>query len=163
MRDLYSLKNRSLLFVILFFFWHLVVADTQLLPVDDLRLLKQQAESRNLPVLVLFSAEDCDYCKVLKQHYLLPMIKSGKYDSTIIFRELFIEDYEYIRNEKGDVIAADSLALQYDVDVTPTMLFIDADWHELTARIIGITNADYFGNRLNKTILQAKAAMKKNQ
>ncbi len=163
MRDLYSLKNKGLLFFVLFFVWHLVIADTKLLPVDDLRVLKQQAKSRNLPILVLFSAEDCDYCQVLKKNYLLPMIKSGKYDTTIIFRELFIEDYEYIRNEKGDVIAADSLALQYDVEVTPTMLFIDADWHELTARIIGITNADYFGNRLNNSILQAKAAMKKGQ
>ncbi len=130
------------------------IADTKIQTVDDLRELKQLSKDTNLPVLILFTADDCDYCEAIRENYLLPMIKSGDYTSKILFRQIYIEDYNYLRNEKGELVGGDQIALQHDIDVTPTIIFVNADWKELTRRIVGL-NPAYFGQRLNSSISQA--------
>ena len=120
--------------------------------VKDLRLLKQQAEIAGLPILLLFTADDCEYCEVIRQNYLIPMIQSGDYASRILFRQVYVEDYSYLRDRNADLIGGDQLAMKYDVDVTPTIVFIDADGKELVERIIGLSGADYFDHQLNAQI-----------
>lgn len=132
-----------------------VSANNELQTISDLRVLKQQTNASNLPVLIMFTAEDCDYCDAIRDNYLLPMIKSGDYSSSLLFRQLYIEDFNYIHNEKGELVGGDSIAFKYNVDVTPTLLFIDANWRELTERIVGIGTPDYFDELLNTHITQA--------
>jgi len=124
--------------------------------VNDMRVLKQQAESSDLPVLLLFTAEECIYCEAIKSNFLGPMNQSGEYASKILIRQLYIDDYTYIRNEKGELINADQIAMKYDVAVTPTIVFIDANGKELTERVVGITSIDYFDQLLSARISQAQ-------
>ena len=156
-----DLKTSAWLLLLLMSFQTWVMANEGVPAVEDLGRLKQQIISSHLPVLIMFSTEDCEYCAMVRKHYLLPMIHSGKYKTKILFRELFIEDFSYLRNEKGVLITGDTLALKYDVDVTPTILFIDANWRELTKRIVGISNLDYFDHLLEERILQANKSMNK--
>lgn len=129
--------------------------------VKDLRVLEQQATSANLPVLLLFTAQDCEYCEAIRSFYLEPMIRSGKYDTRILFRQLYIEDYSYLRDKNGELIGGDQLALKYDVEVTPTILFLDAGGNELAERIIGLSGADYFDKLLTTHISLAQTQSKK--
>ena len=124
--------------------------------VKDWRVLKEQAESAELPVLLLFTAQDCDYCEAIRSNYLEPMIRSGKYSSSILFRQLYIEDYSYVRDKNGELIGGDQVALKYDVDVTPTILFLDSDGNELTERLVGLSGADYFDKLLSTHISLAR-------
>ena len=124
--------------------------------VNDLRVLKQQAESADLPVLLLFTAEECIYCEAIKSNYLVPMSESAEYASKVLIRQLYIDDYTYIRNEKGELIKADQIAMKYDVEVTPTIVFIDVNGKELTERVVGITSIDYFDQLLSTRISQAQ-------
>jgi len=157
-----SLKIKAWLLVFILAISHNVVFANDYVPlVEDLRVLKNQADSRNLPILIMFSAEDCEFCKVVRENYLLPMAVSGDYESKILFRELLIEDFDYLRNEKGELITGDTLALKYDVEVTPTILFVNSDLQEVTKRIVGIGSRDFFDHRLNARIHQAKAALNK--
>ncbi len=139
-----------------------LLAEVQVQTVEDLRVLKQQAENKKLPILLMFTAEDCEYCDALRNNYLLPMIKSGDYKSTILIRQVYIEDYAYLRNAKGELISGDVLALKYDVDITPTILFLNSKGHELAPRLIGIGNIYYFGETLDKHIAIAKATFEKS-
>jgi len=136
-----------------------LLAEPQVQTVEDLRVLKQQAENKNLPILLMFAAEDCEYCDALRTNYLLPMIKSGDYKTSILIRQIYIEDYSYLRNAKGELISGDVLALKYNVDITPTVLFLNSNGHELAPRLIGIGNVYYFGGTLDKHISMAKAAL----
>ena len=145
----------------LLFFSFSVVADTELQTVKDLKALKEQAESNNLPVLLLFSAQDCDYCEAIRKNYLLPMIKSGDYEETILFRQLYVEDFSYLKNQKGELVTGDSIAFKYNVEVTPTILFVDPNWQELSDRIVGMNNPDYFDQILSTSISMAKSKMSK--
>jgi len=129
-----------------------VSAATSIKTVTDLRVLKAQSEEVKLPILLLFSAEDCDYCEAIRQNYLIPMKVSGEYVSRILFRQVYIENFSYIRDSSGKLIGGDQLALKYGVEVTPTILFIDAQGKELAERIIGLSGADYFDYILDTQI-----------
>ncbi len=141
----------------------LAETEVQIETVEDLGVLKRQAENVNLPILLMFTAEDCEFCDAIRINYLQPMVKSGDYESTILIRQVYIEDYSYLRNAKGDLISGDVLAFKYNVDVTPTILFLSSTGHELAQRLIGISNIHYFGDTLDKHISMAKSALvKKN-
>jgi len=150
---------RSLFLVGALLLMNTVQAEIEVEIVEDLRVLKQQAQSKNVPILLLFTAEDCEFCDAVRINYLIPMLKSGGYESKILIRQIYIEDYSYLRDAKGELISGDVLALKYDVDVTPTILFLNASGKELTKRIIGISNIYYFGEMLDERILQASSAL----
>ncbi|RDH81050.1 MAG: hypothetical protein DIZ80_13085 [endosymbiont of Galathealinum brachiosum] len=138
-----------------------VVADTKIQTVKDLREFKRQIEESGLPVLLLFTTEDCEYCEAIRKNYLLPMIDSGDYASRILFRQIYMEYFSYIRDEQGKLISGDSIALKYNVDVTPTILFVNSDWQELSDRIVGINSLDYFDKLLSTSISRAQSKMLK--
>jgi len=126
--------------------------------VTDLSALNMQSEKAKLPVLLLFSAEDCDYCEAIRQNYLIPMIRSGAYASKVLFRQVDIDEYTMIRDEKGNQMGGDQLALKYDVEVTPTILFINSQGKELVERIVGLSGADYFDYMLDEKISRLNVA-----
>ena len=156
-----SIKIRLLLSAVLLCLSSVISAGESIQAVKDLGELKRQAESNNLPVLLLLTTDDCAYCEAIRKNYLIPMVESGDYSSTILFRELYIEDFSYLRNEEGELISGSSIALKYDVEVTPTILFINSRWEELSERIVGISSIDYFDKLLNTHIAQSTANMAK--
>jgi len=151
-----SLKRCRLILLSLMLCLSVAAADeTGVATVKDWRLLQQQMESTGLPVLLLFTAEDCDYCEAIRRYYLIPMIESGDYQSRILIRQVYVEDYNYLRDVQGKIVGGDQIALQYDVEVTPTILFLDAQGRELTDRIIGLSSPDFFDERLKNSIQRA--------
>ncbi len=123
--------------------------------VKDMRVLQQQMNDSQLPVLLLFTTEDCEYCHALRQHYLIPMMQSGDYAEQILFRELYMDNYNLLRDAEGKLVGGDEIALNFSVSVSPTILFIDADGREVAERIVGVSGADYFDKTLQIHIRQA--------
>lgn len=154
-------QKKTFIFIVLLLLSSGVIADTKIQTVKDLKLLKEQLELNNLPVLLLFTAQDCDYCEAIRKNHLLPMVESGDYASKMLFRQLYIEDFSYLRNEKGELISGDTVALKYDVEVTPTILFVDSKGQELSERIVGINNLDYFDKLLSTSISNAISRVSK--
>lgn len=138
-------------------------ASLQALPtvevVEDLRVLKQQVDLLGQPVVLLMATEDCSYCSAVKDNYLLPMSVSDEYKSKALIRQLYVEDYSYLRNLQGEIVGGDQIGLQYRVDMVPTILFLDANGKELADRIVGVTNIDFFGSLLEQRIEQARKAL----
>ena len=157
------LNQQSVRIVLLLLLFALssVSAASKVETVNDFRVLEEQASSSDLPVLLLFTAEECDYCEAIRSYYLEPMIRSGKYASSILFRQLYIEDYHYLRDRHGELVGGDQIALKYGVEVTPTILFVDANGNELADRIVGLSGADYFDKTLSTHISQAQSNFQK--
>ena len=126
--------------------------------VEDLRVLKRQVDLLGQPVVLLMATEDCSYCNAIKDNYLLPMSVSDEFKSKVLIRQLYVEDYSYLRNLQGEIVGGDQIGLQYRVDMVPTILFIDANGKELADRIVGVTNIDFFGSLLEQRIDQARKA-----
>lgn len=123
--------------------------------VKDMGKLKQQAAQADLPIVLLFTAEDCTYCDAMREQYLIPMSHTAKYAELALFRQLYVESFSFLRNEDGELVGGDQISLRYGVDITPTVLFINAQGDEVAERIIGLSGAHYFQKTLEQHIQQA--------
>jgi len=120
--------------------------------VVDFQQLAQQAQQKNLPMLVFFSAEHCEYCERLEADHLGFMANSGEYDNKIIFRKFMIDGYDSVVDFSGQPVLPEDFAYRHNVDVTPTLLFFDAQGNPLAKRIIGYNRGSFFGYTLDERI-----------
>ena len=122
--------------------------------ITDLRIESALSAGKKV-ILVMVSSSDCEYCQFVRQSYLEPLQKEGKYADQLLIRELLREDYNFIYDFNGEMTGGDTLALRYNIDLTPTILFIDYQGRELSNRIIGITLLDYLDMYIDQAIKQA--------
>ena len=127
-------------------------ADVSLTDLVDLKADTHQAESRQLPILVMFSASYCGYCSVIKEEFLKPMLISGDYTDKVIIRVLEIDADDDIRDIDGKQIDPDELAQRYNIHMTPTLAFVGPRGNELTQKLIGLTTIDFYGGYLDDAI-----------
>ena len=111
-----------------------------------------QAQQRQLPILLTFSADDCSYCELLEEDFLQPMLLSGEYQDRIIIRKLILDDASSLRDFSGKSIDTTQLSDRYRVFVTPTILFIDGEGRELAERMTGINTPELYGGYLDACI-----------
>lgn len=133
----------------------------ELTQITDMRETAKLAKTTNLPVLMMFGTDECPYCKLLKEDFLIPMIISGDYTDKIILREVHIASRTDIIDFSGEKIAINELAERYQVRLFPTMVFIDGDGQVLVNNIIGITTPSLFGGTLDDHIDRAFSMIRK--
>ena len=126
----------------------------------DLQQQGRQAQSRQLPIMLTFSADDCSYCELLEEDFLQPMLLSGEYEDLVIIRKLILDDGSSVSDFSGRDIEATQLSDQYRVFVTPTIIFIDGEGRELAERIVGINTPELFGGYLDACIDTARASIR---
>jgi len=130
-------------------------ADTSTAVVPPARDLSQdalQADKKRLPILIMFSAEYCEFCKLVVSDFLQPMIYSGDYKDKVIIRIVKIDDADELIDFNGKKLSFDDFALQQKVWLTPTLKLYDADGNELVPEIVGINTVDFFGGYLDDAI-----------
>ena len=133
----------------------------ELKQIQDLRETSRLAKTSNLPVLMMFGTDECPYCEMLREEFLIPMIISGEYRSKIIMREVHIAYDETLIDFKGKKITASQFAHRYGVTLFPTMVFIDSKGKVLVEKILGITTPSLFGGTLDSRIDEALAVLRK--
>lgn len=127
---------------------------------QDLQQEGHQAQSRQLPIMLTFSADDCNYCELLEEDFLQPILLSGEYGDRVIIRKLILDDGSSVSDFSGRDIEATQLSDQYRVFVTPTILFVDGEGRELAERMVGINTPEMFGGYLDTCIDTARASIR---
>lgn len=122
---------------------------------DDLQAEGRLAGGRNLPIVLMFSAENCGYCTVLKRDFLQPMIYSGAYENKTLFRVIQLGYGKSVRDFDGRMIDSNDLALRYKVKVTPTLVFVDAEGRPMAPKMVGLSTPDFYGAYLDEAITTA--------
>lgn len=124
----------------------------QLVKTTDLQADAKQAASIGIPLLVMFSQEDCPFCVKLTEEILQPMLISGDYTDRVLIRELMIDDDRDIIDFSGKPIDPRQVFTRYLLFVTPSILLFDRQGNELAERQIGINTVDYYGYYLDEAI-----------
>ncbi len=128
----------------------------ELIKIKDLRETARLAQSRQLPILIMFGTDECPFCELLKEDFLIPMIISGDYTDKIILREAHIGyGGAQIIDFSGKKITIGEFSARYGVTLYPTTIFIDSKGQVLTEKIIGITTPSLFGGTLDDRIDEA--------
>ena len=118
----------------------------------DLATLGDTARQNGVPILLMFSSEDCDYCQRLESEVLRPMKISGADPRHVLLRKVNVERYEMLRDFGGSQVSADRLAARHNVQVYPTVALVDADGSVLVPNIIGYQSPDFYGGYLDAAI-----------
>lgn len=139
-----------------------VFADEALPPVTiheatDFAQLGSDARRQGVPILLMFSADHCPYCEVVKEDYLKPMLRSGDYAGRVLIRRIELDTFEKVRDFNGEEIYRDDLSQRYGVWVTPTLVYLDHRGVELAEKMVGLTTPDYYGGYIDLAIDQARA------
>lgn len=123
--------------------------------ISDLGAELATARQGHLPILVMFSADYCSYCTVVKNDFLKPMMYSGDYEGKVLFRMVTLSSGRELVDVDGRRIDAREFADRYQVRVTPTLVFIDGQGRQVAEKMVGLTTPDFFGGYLDDAITTA--------
>jgi thioredoxin-related protein len=115
------------------------------------------ADTRDLkPLVLMFSASDCGYCRQLEADELLPTVRSGEYAGRVRVRKISLDAGESVVDFDGHSAPTARVASRYRVWVTPTVILLGPDGTELAERMVGVGTPDFYGAYLDRSIRQAE-------
>ncbi len=117
----------------------------------DLQADAALAQVRGIPLLIMFSLDNCPYCMVVRKEFLDPMQLSGDYRNKVLMRILKM-DGNLVTDFDGRRILVDDLAVRYGASVAPTVVLLNHRGQMLTERLLGITSPDFYGAYLDAAI-----------
>ncbi|MBZ0104677.1 MAG: thioredoxin family protein [Sulfuricella denitrificans] len=118
------------------------------------------SQSRQLPVMILFSAPKCPYCERVKQEFLVPMLRNPEYEGKVIIRQIEYQSRSRLVDFSGKATTPAQFSLLQKVRLTPTIKLFDAEGHVLTEPLVGLTTPDYYGAYLDRAIDEALAKIR---
>lgn len=111
----------------------------------NLQQLAQAAQVHNLPIMLAFGAEWCEFCEQLKEEVLDPMALGGEYEGKwMLMRYVSIDDPEPFIFLDGTPKIKSKWFDELNLDVTPVVIFLDSQGHPLAEPIVGISNIEFF-------------------
>lgn len=133
--------------------------------VQDLERVSRTAQDQTLPILLVYSAEDCEYCQRLESDLLNPMLLGGDFEKRIIVRKVMIDSGTPIKDFDGSTVEPEQFAYRRGIEFTPTLQFVDAQGNKLVPNMIGY-QAEFYGayleNAIGGSLLKVKRVEIKN-
>lgn len=119
----------------------------------NMQTLGEQAKQKNLPIMLMFGAEWCEFCHQLTYEVLDPMTVSQRYEGKYVFmRHVGIDLNPLIPDFQGKPTEKRVWAEKLGADLTPTMLFMDGNGKEVAPRIVGISNIEFYPLLIHKNL-----------
>ena len=126
----------------------------------DLEATGRYAKKKQIPIMMFFAAEDCAYCERLEADYLHGMANSTKYKDRVVIRKVVIDSYDDFKNFSGKTIDASDYSDGFNIQVTPTLVFLDHNGKRVGKRIFGYNASGFFGSELDEVIDAATTQLK---
>ena len=129
---------------------------------NDLAVVSALSQEKGVPILLMFSTEDCTYCERLEAEVLGPMRKAGIDPQRVILRKIIMDEYDNLRDFTGRERNAESFAMSRGVEVVPTLELLDATGKLLVPKIEGYQTPGLYGAYLDKAIEVSKLLLEKH-
>ena len=137
----------------------LLVASMPEMPVaKDLKTTVNQSPQK--VVVLYFTAEYCMYCQALDRDVLGPVMRSGEYADIANFLRLQHDEPETkLTDFDGSLVSNRELIQRYKVNVTPTLIFLGPNGHEVASPLIGFLTVDFYGAYLDQSLKDGRAQL----
>ncbi len=126
----------------------------EIIDVNDLEALGREARAEGKVILLEMSASYCGYCKTLEENIIKPMLRSGDYTDYVLIRRLHIDSHYGLKDFNGSKTTPAKYSLRHNVQLTPTLLFLDGEGNEVSERILGVNTLEMYGAYVDKALLQ---------
>ena len=128
---------------------------------EDLEALGNSSRSTTVPILLMYSTEECPFCARLESEVLGPLRLSGADPERVIVRKVMMEQYETLRDFSGHKQDAESYAIGQGVEVVPTVVLVDEKGNELVPRIVGYQTPGIYETYLDEAIKVSRMLLEK--
>lgn len=122
---------------------------------EDLRRDAAQARREAKPVVLFFTLPGCQYCQVVRQNYLLPLLRDQRVSARPIIREVDIGSEHPVNGWNGATTSHRDVAKDFRVRFAPTVIFLDAAGRMLTEPIVGGDAAGLYGGYLDNAFAES--------
>jgi thioredoxin-related protein len=120
---------------------------------QNLQDLAMQSKQQQLPILIMFGAEWCEFCQLLNERIFTPMALNGLYEGKVVLmRHAGVDEAQSIPDWNGQLINKSNWAYELDADLTPTVLFFDGEGKEVAPRIIGISEITLYAGIIHQNL-----------
>lgn len=158
-----AIYSVAILLLTSFFSSSLFSTEVWVREIRDLRIEAKLSAERSAPILLMIAADHCPYCTLVEEDIIKPMLISGDYVNKAVIRKLDLDTQSSVIDFDGNRVDSRAFAGRYDVDVTPTMLFLDGNGRQVVKRMVGVTTIDYYGYYLDEAIDRALGKMRKTE
>lgn len=123
-------------------FWSISQAAGLIVP-KDLTVESSDAKRRQVPILVLFMSESCEYCETVLKQFLLPMQRDPEYDDKVILRQIESSSGDALIDFDGKATTYRRFSSRHKVWGTPHVMLFDSNGQVLTS-IEGLLTVDFY-------------------
>lgn len=138
----------------------LAAAPGTLTPAQDLVRDARELRARKLPLLVLYSQSDCQWCEKARREYLVPMQNDGAYRDRVLLRQVDLDSDAALTDFAGRRTTHREFAKGERARVTPTVAFYGPDGERLSEPIVGLRIPDFYQAYLDRAIDEGVARLR---
>ncbi len=111
----------------------------------DLQDLALEAAQRHVPLLIMFSADYCGYCRKLERKYMVRLLEDPEYGDKVLIRKILVDSPMPITDFNGEDMLGYDIATRYGVEIAPSLVFLSCEGEQLAKKLIGAgTESDYW-------------------
>lgn len=111
---------------------------------ESLKAEGKLAESRKLPIMLVFTSPFCPYCERVKAEYLGPMVDDPAYRDKVIIRQIEAGSDWSLIGFDGKKTTHGAFAASQKILMVPTIKVFDAQGKEVAKPIVGFLTPDYY-------------------
>ncbi len=127
----------------------------------DLAAEARQAAARGVPLVVLYSRDDCSWCAKLRREHLGPLSRNPA--TPAVIRELHMDRATPLVDFAGRRTTSADFSKQMQASFAPTVMFHGPDGAPLAESIVGYRLADFYGAYLDRAIEESRDRLKARQ
>lgn len=136
--------------------WAALDASERLLPTSQsLPRDLAAALANKQPLVVMATLHGCPFCKIVREHHLVPLARAGAFVTQIHFlsRDV-LQDWDGGASTQGDMVK------QLGIELAPSVLFYGPGHQEVAQRLTGSSIPDFYGAYLDERMQTARAAVR---
>ncbi len=139
--------------------WGGTAAQAEFAASEDLRPVAAEAQARGVPVLLVFGASDCVYCRRLEREVLEPMLRQPPAARPVVVAEIHIDSEAPVWWLDGSRSSGAALGERFGVQFTPTVLFFSPAGEPLGRPLVGY-NPEFYEAYLEAAMEAAQARLR---
>lgn len=120
-----------------------------------LRQHLEQALGRSQPLVVMVSLHGCPFCRIAREHYLLPLTREQ--GAAVV--QVDMRSAQPLRDFAGGDSTHDAQIRAWRVRMAPTVLFFGRGGAEVAARLVGAGMPDFYGAYLEERLATARKSL----
>jgi thioredoxin-related protein len=132
-------------------------AGSALTETRDLQADARQAAAKGMPLVILYSRDDCMWCEKLRREHLGPLNRDP--NALAMVRELHIDRNTALIDFNGRRTTSADFAVEMKARFAPTVMFHGPDGQLLAETIVGFRLADFYGGYLERAILDSRTKL----